>query len=353
MLNRARSIVSLLTIWTVVMFTLMSAVPAQKSAQLEKSPSTDAPSAVLYSNANIQTGTGNGFNGANTSSIATTPAGSSTFGLGLNGTGSPQVILGERFTLSNASTISSIVFFPYSTSASYPSPPTTPFTGATVSIWSGRPGFGGTIVATSSTFGGSAWTGIYRVTTTTLTGATRPVFSVTTNFPNTPLTPGHYWATITVTGIGAPGVSTSGFAPPVTNANGSYPTTYPNGNAPLSVQSVDTGATWTEPTDGGSATRIFVPIVVNGTPTSAAGVNIFGRVLSSAAGRGLTGAVVRLTDQSGGVRTAVTGRLGSFTFADVEPGQTYVVSVASRRFNFAPRVIQVVDNVSDLELLPE
>lgn len=86
---------------------------------------------------------------------------------------------------------------------------------------------------------------------------------------------------------------------------------------------------------------------------TAAGVSISGRAFSSTDGRGLTGAIVRLTDQKGSVRTVVTGRLGSFIFEDVEPGQTYVVSVTSRRFNFTPRVIQVVDNVVDLEIVPE
>ncbi len=354
MFHRTGSILSFLTILTTVFLGLPSVMLAQKTDRVE-SPS--APSAVLYTNANFQTGTGNGFNGANTSIIPTTTPASTTLGPGLNGTPSvtTPIHLGDRFTLTTAATISSIVFFPYSTSAAYPFPPTTPFTGATVRIWNGRPGGGGTVVATSTTFGGSAWTGIYRVTSTTLTGATRPVFSLQTDFPNTPLAAGNYWATITVTGIVAPGTATSCFAPPVVNPNATFPTAYPNGNTLVeSVQSVDNQATWNTPVaDGGSGQALFIPIVVNGTATTAAGVSVSGRVLSSAAGRGLTGAVVRLTDQNGGVRTVVTGRLGTFAFGDVEPGQTYVISVVSRRFNFAPRVIQVTDNITDLEFAPE
>ncbi len=351
MFNRTRSIVSILTILTLVVFSLPLAATAQKSG---RSAAAESPTAVLYSNANIQTGTGNGFNGANTSIIPLTPAGSNSLGFNLNGTLATPIHLGDRFTLTAASTISSIVFFPYSTSAAYPFPPTTPFTGATVRIWNGRPGNGGIVVATSSTFGGSAWTGIYRVSSTTLTGATRPVFSLQTNFPNTPLAAGNYWATISVTGIGAPGVAGSCFAPPVVNPDATFPTAYPNLGASESVQSLDNQATWTSPLqDGGSLQSVFIPIIVNGTAVTAAGVNISGRVLSSAGGRGLTGAAVRLTDQNGITRTVVTGRLGTFAFDDVEPGQTYVVSVASRRFNFAPRVIQVVDNVVGLEFVPE
>lgn len=349
MFSKTRSIISFFTILAMMVFGLPASITAQRS---DRGASPSAPSAVLYSNASMQTGTGNGFNGANTSSIATTPTGFNLFGGGNNGTGATPLHIGDRFTLSAASTISSIVFFAYSTST-YGSPPAVPFTGATVRIWNGQPGSGGAVVATSSTFGGSVWTGIYRTTTTTLTNAQRPIFSITTNFPNTPLAAGNYWATVTVTGIVAPGTTASCFSPPVTNADLTNPTTYANMDPVASVQSTDNQATWILPVDTGSLSRYFIPIIVNGTVSTAAGVSVSGRVLSSAAGRGLTGAVVRLTDQNGVVRSVTTGRLGTFSFEDVEPSQTYVVSVVSRRFNFAPRVIQVADNVADLEFAPE
>ncbi|HRI02151.1 MAG TPA: carboxypeptidase regulatory-like domain-containing protein [Pyrinomonadaceae bacterium] len=88
------------------------------------------------------------------------------------------------------------------------------------------------------------------------------------------------------------------------------------------------------------------------TPT-AAGVGVSGRVLTSAEGRGLVGAVVRLTDQAGVVRTTTTTKGGTYTFDDLEPGQTYIVSVSSRRFNFQPQVIQVTDNIAELNFVPE
>ena len=159
MSNRTRSIVSFFTILTTLVFTLTIPAAAQKTDR-ETSPS--APTAVLYANSSLKTGTANGANGSDISQIA---AGGTAFGQGMNGTGSPQVLLGDRFTLASASTVSSIVFFPYSTAAAgaYGNPPTPPFTGATVSIWNGQPGSGGTIVATSSTFGGSAWTGLYKI----------------------------------------------------------------------------------------------------------------------------------------------------------------------------------------------
>lgn len=85
---------------------------------------------------------------------------------------------------------------------------------------------------------------------------------------------------------------------------------------------------------------------------TAAGVDISGRVLAGG-GRGLRGAVVRLTDQNGTIRTAFTGAFGYYHFTDVAPGQTYVVSVASRRFTYSPRVVQINDSIAGLDFQPE
>ena len=85
---------------------------------------------------------------------------------------------------------------------------------------------------------------------------------------------------------------------------------------------------------------------------TAAGVSVSGRVFASG-GRGLRGAVVRLADQNGVMRTAVTGAFGFYQFTDVAPGQTYVVSIMSRRSNYSPRVVQLNDNIAGLDFQPE
>jgi hypothetical protein len=211
--------------------------------------------AVLYDRSNLQTGTGNGFMGANTSAIAT---GSTVFGFGENGTGSTQVILADQFTLGLNSTISSIAFTGYSTST-YPFPPTSPFTAATLNIWNAQPGTAGAAVLfTSNTLSMTAWTGLYRVTQTTLTNAQRPVFSLTMAFPNVALVAGTYWASWTITGVGAPGTASSVFDPPVMNSDGTMPTG-------TSIQSLDGGATWAPTVDTGSSIQVSVPLTVNGT----------------------------------------------------------------------------------------
>ncbi|MEQ1921360.1 MAG: S8 family serine peptidase [Pyrinomonadaceae bacterium] len=86
---------------------------------------------------------------------------------------------------------------------------------------------------------------------------------------------------------------------------------------------------------------------------TAAGVEVSGRVLTSPGGRGLRGARVVLRDENGIETLAFTGAYGQFRFEDVEPGRTYLVSILSRRFQYAPQVLQINDNVTDLVFSPE
>ena len=95
------------------------------------------------------------------------------------------------------------------------------------------------------------------------------------------------------------------------------------------------------------------PFVLAQASATAAGVSVSGRVLTSADGRGLRNAMVTLTDQSGHIRTALTGRSGYYHFEDVEAGQTYVVAVRSRRFTFTPQALQVNDNLTGVDFVPE
>jgi hypothetical protein len=99
------------------------------------------------------------------------------------------------------------------------------------------------------------------------------------------------------------------------------------------------------PQAANSLTQIL-PLQIAFAPT-AANVSIFGRV-SNADGRGLSGAIVTLTNQNGVTRTARTSTFGNFRFEEVATEQTYVVSVISKRYQFAPQVISVLDEISDL-----
>ncbi len=79
---------------------------------------------------------------------------------------------------------------------------------------------------------------------------------------------------------------------------------------------------------------------------TAANVSISGKVL--AGNRGLTNAFVTLTDQNGATRTMRTSSFGYYRFDAVEAGQTYIVAVRSKRYQFAPQVVNVAENLSEL-----
>lgn len=87
-------------------------------------------------------------------------------------------------------------------------------------------------------------------------------------------------------------------------------------------------------------------------PPTAASVSISGRVAVEG-GRGLTNAIVTLTDQNGEVKTARTTSFGYFAFAGVEVGRTYIIQVRSKRYQFQPKVISVLDEISDLLITTE
>lgn len=233
--------------------------------------------AVLSGNNNIVTGIGNGFNGANTSAVAAT---STTFGYSDNSVGTSAASLADDFTLSSNSLVSSVSFFSYSTST-YPSPPVSPFTGATLSLWNAQPGTAGaSVLFSSTTIGATGWTGAYRVASTTLTNAQRPVFFLTLDFPNVALNAGTYWASWAVTGVASPGVSASVFNPPLMNADG----TQPAGNA---IQSTNGGVTWIATTDASTLVTNGLPLTVNGTvvpePSTVTLFALVGATLTAAA----------------------------------------------------------------------
>jgi len=99
-----------------------------------------------------------------------------------------------------------------------------------------------------------------------------------------------------------------------------------------------------------SGDQTYVRSVVIPPVTTAALVEISGRVLTPE-GRGLTSARVTITDPNGVRRTTVTTRFGSFRFVDVEAGTSYIIDVSARRYHFDSRVVQVMDNMTDVDFI--
>ncbi|MFN2502376.1 MAG: carboxypeptidase regulatory-like domain-containing protein, partial [Pyrinomonadaceae bacterium] len=83
-------------------------------------------------------------------------------------------------------------------------------------------------------------------------------------------------------------------------------------------------------------------IMISGATASS--IQISGRVQTED-GRGLRNATVTLTDSSGVSRSVVTSTFGRYTFDDVAAGQTYRISVTSKRYRFAAKMIQPIDNL--------
>lgn len=85
---------------------------------------------------------------------------------------------------------------------------------------------------------------------------------------------------------------------------------------------------------------------------TAAAVSIGGRVVT-ANGSGVNRAIVTLTDQSGNVRRVVTGSFGYYRFDDVAAGQTCVLSVGNKRYQFAEpiRVVTVADDALEIDFV--
>ena len=146
----------------------------------------------------------------------------------------------------------------------------------------------------------------------------------------------------------------------VTVTGGTPPLTFSATGLPMGLMiNPMTGVISGTPTEAGIFTpRIFVTdsiaqmtaksfqlIVV---PTVAAGVTVAGRVRTTD-GTGVRNAVVTLTDSNGNTRTAQTGSFGYYRFEEVEAGQTYIVSVASKRFTFTTQVVSVSDSITDLD----
>lgn len=99
----------------------------------------------------------------------------------------------------------------------------------------------------------------------------------------------------------------------------------------------------------------FRGVVFAPQATTAAEVSLSGRVLTSE-GRGITNARVTITgDSLPEPRVVLTGRRGFYVFEGLNAGDTYIVTVSSRRFIFSvpSRVITLMDNATDFDFVSD
>jgi hypothetical protein len=88
---------------------------------------------------------------------------------------------------------------------------------------------------------------------------------------------------------------------------------------------------------------------------TAADVSVSGRIINSE-GRGVTNATVTVRGGSlAEPRVISTGRSGSYSFAGLVAGETYVITVAARRYAFASstRVVSMLGDLTDVDFVAE
>jgi hypothetical protein len=83
-----------------------------------------------------------------------------------------------------------------------------------------------------------------------------------------------------------------------------------------------------------------------GSPT----VIVSGRVFTPS-GIALRNAIVSLIDAQNVRRTATTSSFGLYSFDNVRVGETYILSVGSKRFRFAPQILQINNSVANLNFV--
>ena len=87
-------------------------------------------------------------------------------------------------------------------------------------------------------------------------------------------------------------------------------------------------------------------------PPSAAPAIISGRVLNPN-GRGIANARVTVTDSSGNTTTRLTNSFGYYRFLEIESGQTVIFSVFSKQYVYAPKVLNVSEELDGFDFIPQ
>lgn len=216
-----------------------------------------APAQVIYNNGPLISNPGAGFGGADASAITApgTLFGSSALQGSFRVSDGFQVPAGEQWHITGAR------FFSYQTGSTTVST----FTGLTLRIWDAAPDSAGASVVwgntTDNVLAASSFSGIYRVTTTALTGNTRPIMNLDVDL-DLHLNSGTYWVDWSASGSLASGP----WAPPI-----AIPGQPATGDA-LQLN-VGTGV-WTALIDSGSGAPQGLPFELSGMvipePTHAA-----------------------------------------------------------------------------------
>lgn len=128
---------------------------------------------------------------------------------------------------------------------------------------------------------------------------------------------------------------------------------------------IDKGSSFAINTDQRGLTRpVDLPLYANASdgadigayelqsgPTAAL-VTVTGRVAASN-NRGIFGATVTLTTENGEILYTRTSTGGYYRFTDVAAGSNAVVAIVSKRYNFAPQVITITGDLSNVDFFAQ
>ncbi len=89
--------------------------------------------------------------------------------------------------------------------------------------------------------------------------------------------------------------------------------------------------------------------VISFAPT-ASSVRVSGRV-SDENGRGIARALVTIRNAEGQITTVRTGSFGYFVFDSVQAGESYVVTPVHKQYQFAPMIINVLDELAEVDFI--
>lgn len=84
---------------------------------------------------------------------------------------------------------------------------------------------------------------------------------------------------------------------------------------------------------------------------TAAMVNVGGRIINAASGRAFPRALILMINSEGVVRTTYSDKAGNYNFADIEVGQTLVLEVKAKCYNFTEpmKVVSLTEELTTLD----
>ena len=216
---------------------------------------------VLFDQSEMVTNPGAGVGGADVSALQ---GNQTTYGP--NVSNGLNYAVADDFTLTGASTIEEIEVYSYQTGSST----TSTYTGMYVEIYDGNPMSGGQVIwgdRTTNLMTSTAFTGIYRTTSTDLTNSQRPIMSVTASGLNIELEAGEYWMSYTLEGT-------------LTSGPWAMPRVIP-GEMTTGNGLQDQAGTWATLIDDGSGTAYGIAMKISGSgnggpvPPVGGGVYVF------------------------------------------------------------------------------